>query len=108
MAARGLDNMAEVQAMYLDVSKRYSYIDKNEVKWAFTYQDVAYDEGWYVWRTAPGQAEMCIGRIDEVEIMVKLHENPPLNDDDLIDLHLWLEHGGLDKYKPKEVKDGDR
>jgi hypothetical protein len=102
MSARGLDNISMEVAMYLDVSKRYSYIDKNEVQWAFTYQDLATDKGWYVWRTMPGQTEVCIGRIDEAEIVYRLGTNPPLTQDDLIDLELWLSHGGLDTYQPRK------
>jgi hypothetical protein len=95
--------MSVVEAvMYLDVSKRYSYIDKNETMWAFTYQNIANDEGWYVWRTMPGQIEICIGRTEEAEIVKKLTENPPLDQDDLIDLELWLSHGGLDSYVPRK------
>jgi hypothetical protein len=104
MSAGGREYRGGEVAMDLDVSKRYSYIDKNETQWAFTYQNIANDEGWYVWRTAPGQIEMCIGRADEEQVAQKLMENPPLNQDDLIDLELWLAHGGLEKYKPRKER----
>ena len=105
MASVGLGNRRVV--MDLDTSKRYGYYDKKEVKWAFTYQDIANDEGWFAWMTRPGQVEICIGRVSEEEVIKRLEENPPLTQDDLIDLELWINHGGLDKYKPKE-KDGSR
>ena len=94
-------------AMDLDISRRYEYYDKKEIKWAFTYQHIANDEGWYVWMTRPGQIEVCIGRTTEEEIVKKLEENPPLTQDDLIDLELWMSHGGLDKYQPRK-EDGSR
>lgn len=106
MNSSGLDSSMEV-AMILDVSKRYSYYDRNEVKWLFTYQDIANDEGWFVWMTRPGQIEICVGRTTEEEIVEKLKQNPPLTQDDLIDLELWMNHGGLDQYIPR-VENGNR
>lgn len=99
MDPNGLD-IKEV-VMELDVSKRYSYIDKKEVKWVFTYQTIATDEGWFVWRTAPGQIEICIGKTTEEEVAKAIAENPPLTQDDLIDLELWMIHGGLETYQPR-------
>lgn len=94
-------------AMILDTEKRYYYYDRNEVKWVFTYQDIANDQGWYVWTTRPGQIEICIGRMEEEEIIERLDANPPLTQDDLIDLELWMSHGGLDQYQPR-IENGNR
>lgn len=88
--------------MDLDISTSYHYYDKKEIKWSFRYQQLANDEGWFVWMTKPGQIEICIGRTTEDEIIQKLKENPPLTIDDRIDLGLWLEHDGLDEYLPKQ------
>lgn len=106
MKPEGHSKQMEV-AMVLDVSKKYSYYDKKETRWTFTYQDIANDEGWYAWITKPGQIEICIGRVSEEEVIKNLEANPPLNQDDEIDLHLWMDHGGLDKYQPRK-ENGNR
>ena len=96
------DSMEGVLAMRLNISEKYQYFDKNEVKWVFSYQKLGDDEGWFVWMTRPGQPEFCVGRLDEREVVEKLAENPALTSDDFIDLELWLKHGGLDVYQPRK------
>ena len=99
-------NIMGVVTMGLDIATKYGYLDKNEVQWVYTYQKLGDDEGWFAWVTRPGQKEFCIGRITEKEILEKLTNNPPpLDQDDLIDLELWIDHGGLELYSPKKDKE---
>lgn len=88
--------------MRLDVTEKYHYIDKNETKWVYSYQKFGDDEGWFVFQTRPGYPEICIGRVTEDEVEEKVMENPPLTQDDLIDLMLWMNSGGLDEYQPRK------
>ena len=89
----------------LDISQRYSYIDKEERMWRFSFESLGDDRGWFAWLTRPGYKEVCVGRISEQELAKALKEAPPpLGQDDLIDLELWLQHDGLDEYKPKVKK----
>ena len=90
--------------MRLDIAEKYQYIDENEVKWVYSYQKLGDDEGWFVWMTRPGMLEICIGRADEAEVLKKITEHPPLTQDDLIDLELWIKSGGLDQYQPRKEK----
>lgn len=94
--------------MILDTSERYHYIDKNEVQWAFVFAKVGDDEGWWTWMTRPGGLEVCIGRLSEEEVRERIESNPPLTQDDLIDLELWINSGGLQQYEPRKEKDGSR
>lgn len=89
----------------LDISQRYSYVDKEERVWRFSFERLGDDEGWFAWLTRPGTKEICIGRISESELSKMLKENPPpLTQDDFIDLELWFMHGGLEVYQPKPKK----
>lgn len=90
--------------MRLDVTEKYSYIDENEVKWVYSYQHLGDDEGWFVWMTRPGRVEICVGQVEEGDVIEKMTKNPPLNQDDFIDLELWIKSGGLDQYQPREEK----
>lgn len=92
--------MKEVISIELDISEKYHYFDKEETKWEFSYQTVAGVKGWYVWMTRPGQPAFCAGLVTEDEIEERIMDNPPLTQDDLIDLELWMNSGGLD-VKPK-------
>lgn len=89
----------------LDISQRYTYTDKEERTWRFSFERLGGDEGWFAWLTRPGQKEICIGKISDQDLAKALKENPPpLDQGDLIDLELWLIHDGLDAYQPKVKK----
>lgn len=101
MISSGRDIMG-VTTMILDTANRYHYIDKNEIQWEYVYEKLGDDEGWWAWMTRPGGAEICIGRVSQEEIVERLKDNPPLTQDDYIDLELWIKSGGLDEYQPRK------
>ncbi len=90
----------------LDIGQRYGFRDKNEVTWGFIYKVIGDDEGWFTFMQRPdSEKAMCIGRLPEAEVMKLIAENPPLTQDDLIDLELWIKHHfQVDEYVPKERK----
>lgn len=102
MSLQGLGIMEEVESMHLDLTEKYQYIDENEIRWVFSYQHLGDDEGWFAWMTRPGQIEICVGRVLASEVIERITKNPPLTQDDLIDLELWIKSGGLDRYKPRQ------
>ncbi len=92
--------------MKLDISKKYEYQDRAEHFWRFTFESIAGEEGWFAWIKRPDSKEhFCVGKVSEKELIQKLESNPPpLNDDDLIDLNLWINHGGLEAYTPRKKR----
>lgn len=90
----------------LDIEQRYSFRDKNEITWSFIYRIVSDEEGWFAFMQRPGaEKTMCIGMLPEAKVIELIAENPPLAQDDLIDLELWMKHHfQIDAYKPKEKK----
>src|SRR6266852_529133 len=84
----------------LDKGKSYGYQDKSETFWKFHYDKIGDVEGWWIFVTRPGDQMLCVGRTTEEEILQTLKGvPPPLTQDDLIDLELWLEHNGLEEFK---------
>jgi hypothetical protein len=89
----------------LDIEQRYGFRDKNEVTWGFIYRIIGDEEGWFAFMQHPGSEKaMCIGILPEAEVKKLITENPPLTEDDLIDLEMWMLRGGLDAYAPREKK----
>ena len=90
--------------MKLDIQMKYEYQDAFEVFWKFVFDKIGEEEGWWAWVKRPENKEyFCVGLISEQELIKRLEATPkPLTPDDLIDLELWLQHGGLDQYKPKK------
>ncbi len=90
--------------MKLDISKKYEYQDKSEYFWKFTFESIAGEEGWFAWIRRPDSEDyFCIGKIAEQDIVKRFEENPPpLTQEDLIDLELWMSHGGLQAYSPRK------
>jgi hypothetical protein len=90
----------------LDIKQIYEYQDENETFWRFSFEQIADEEGWWVWIRRPeNKAFYCIGKFSEQEVLHRVEmAAKPLTQDDLIDLELWLAHGGLDKYKPKKTR----
>lgn len=91
-------------AAHLDINQRFEFSDKSETFWRFDYETIAGEEGWYAWtRRADSEEYFCIGRISEVELIRRLETIlPALDQDDFIDLQLWMKSGGLDQYTPKK------
>lgn len=101
----GLISVGVFTMTLLDITQQYGYRDRSEIAWRFSWENVGDEQGWFVFMTRPGdERALCIGRVPEDEVVKKLKENPPLQKDDLIDLELWMAHGGLDQFKPKEKK----
>lgn len=90
----------------LDISQQYGFRDKSEITWGFSFRKIDNEEGWFVTMQRPGaENAICIGMLPEAEVVQRLAENPPLTQDDLIDLELWIKHHfQVDEFKPKEKK----
>lgn len=92
--------------MKLDIKRTYEFQDANETFWKFSFEQIGDEEGWWAWMRRPeNKAYYCIGKFSEQDVIERVESTPqPLNQDDLIDLELWLAHGGLDAYKPKKTR----
>jgi hypothetical protein len=92
--------------MKLEVGTRYEYQDSSEVFWRFTYEIIGGEQGWWAWVRRPENHDFfCVGKITEPEVIKRLETAPlALTQDDEIDFHLWLNHGGMDKYKPRKTR----
>ena|ERR1700688_3286778 len=92
--------------MKLAREEKYQYQDTSEILWKFSYERIADEEGWFAWVKRPENKDFfCVGKIPEQEIIKRLEASPaPLNQDDLIDLELWLSHGGFKKYNPRKPR----
>ena len=89
--------------MRLDITRRYEFQDSQEVSWRFSFDEIGGEEGWWAWVKRPEASSFfCVGKISDQDLIKKLESAPPLTQDDLIDLEMWLTHNGLDKYKPKQ------
>src|SRR5712692_1206648 len=89
-------------ASKLDPRHKFGGQDKNETWWRFAWESIDAVVGWFAWRKVPGATEyLCIGPILESEILKILKTIPnKLSEDDLLDLELWLNRGGLEEYAP--------
>lgn len=94
--------------MALDKGTKYSYFDKSETYWKFSYEVMGDDKGWFAFRALPGERLLAVGRITELEIEKLLQSNRPLEKDDLIDLELWMVHGGLEVPKKSKKKEATK
>lgn len=89
-----------------EIGAIYEYQDSSEVFWKFSFERIGDEEGWFAWVKRPENADFfCVGKINERDMVKRLESSPaPLNQDDFIDLMRWLNHGGMDKYKPKKTR----
>lgn len=89
-----------------EISTTYEYQDALEIFWRFSYEKIGDEEGWFAWIRRPENEDyFCVGKISEKDLIKRLESTPgPLTQDDLIDLQLWLQHGGMDKYQPKKKR----